>query len=290
MSTKAIAETAQAVKEKYGKKRFTSFTAGKSLIYSHIYRGYQADEGVPANEAQGLYADLEAIKAKVNNNDDASRYNVYVRLIEWLISAFEAAIIMRNAVKSVAVHYYDTVTGIIAAENLRKTLGDQANQSAIWLWLHVLTIDKYNPQDDGYYSVEAMRNNIASGLCYLNAYHILIELIAAEIDIPEFTFYKVDMDTVEYIIAALNKALTTLREQIETHKGILEKDSYIIGGYTPEYLKETMKVFQPVDAEAEALPEEKLNTTKRNLHAFFVQGYSSWPNLFTLMTDNYWRR
>ena len=54
---KGKAETAEEFREKYAKKRFTSSTAGRSIIYSYLYWGYLKNEGLSNEEliAQPLY-------------------------------------------------------------------------------------------------------------------------------------------------------------------------------------------------------------------------------------------
>jgi hypothetical protein len=287
------AKTAQEVKEKYGRKRFNASNAGKSLIYSYIYWGYLKNEGLNNEEIanQPLYSNLNAIIAKVETVNDAHIYNVYMHLQEWLASAFETAVFMRNATNSVIAHFYSIVSSAIAGENLRNTLGEQANAGAIALWLSTLSVDCLRPTKDSYFMVKSLRENIKKGLLYLNVFNTLIAMIAEQTEIPELTLFQVDLTTTKDTIAYLNKALNALREDISKREVMLDEEIKvsISPAFTQKELDTTLEAFRNVSPNAPPIPDDNIIFTKRNISAFVLTGGKAWTNLFTILSKDYWR-
>jgi len=297
----AMAETAQEFKAKYGKKRFTSANAGQSRILNHIYTALQIEDSIPRSERVPLY-DLRAIQGKVDVAKDGNRYVSYARLTEWTVDAYQAAINMRNSLRSVTAHLYQIAATLLCGENLRRTLGETAKEANIWLWLHTLTLEGYTPQDENFYMVKDLRTNIATGLKYMNAYNTLIAMIAAEMKIPEYTVFQVEMKGAIALITAANEALDALREdallyrieEAATPEDIAAasapdatvaeiKDN--IGRFTPEFLKETLTAFEPIEVEAEPLQPEAVNAVKERLGSILDSGVYAWTTLFSMLKD-----
>lgn len=288
------AKTAQEVKEKYGRKRFNSSNAGESVIYAYIYWGYLKNEGVSNEEiaTQPLYKDLDAIRAKVETVEDALKYNVYVHLQEWLANAFETAVFMKNATSSAISHFYSIASSTIAAENLRKALGEKAEENNISLWLSTLSADHLRPTTATYETALSLRKNIEKGLRYLNVFNTLIQLIANATDIPELVLFQINISSTHEIIDKLNEALEVLREEISAREVV--PDDRALTTYPPLFteraMSATLEAFRDVEKDAPRIPEENITNTERNLKLSVLTGAKAWTNLFTLLSKDYWRR
>lgn len=289
-----IAKTAQEVREKYGKKRFTSSSAGKSHILAYIFWGYLKNEGLSNAEllAQPLYSDMDAIKAKVNTPEDAYLYNQYLQLEVWVSDAFESALFMRNGVRSVLAHFYSIVSGAIAGEELRDALGAQADSGKIALWLSLLSVDSLRPTLSSYEAALTLRKNEENGLCYLNIYNTLISIIAEEIEIPEFTIFKMDMEPVNELITQLNDVLDALRSNIQKRPVVSNEQALTTAPplFTERAMSATLEAFRDISPDAPPIPEENIKATKRYLRDNIIHGNKAWSNLFTQLSNNYWRR
>lgn len=298
----AYAQSAEEIREKYGRRRFTSANAGKSLLYNHIYRGYQLNEGTPPDQLQPLY-NLDTIRGKVDNYDDANLYNVFVNFIPWQSSAFEAAIIVRNGLKSLIAQFYNLTASTLAAENLRRSLGDRAKEADVWIWLHSLTIDNYTPQSDNRFTVTAIREDMENALRYINSYNTLIDMIAEELEIPELCLYRLDMKTTEAGIISLNEALKALSDDVSLYRieeavspeeleelragDVLDH----IDRYTPDYIRDTLSAFTPISSDPAPIPQDNLTAARNRLHYSILTDHrNAWHDLMPLMNANYWRR
>lgn len=288
------AETAEEVKAKYGRKRFTSATAGKSHIYAYIYWGYLRKEGLSNAEliTQPLYRDLNAIRDKVETVEDARLYNQYLHLEEWLGSAFDTALFMRNGLRSVLAHFYSIVSGAIAGENLRDALGAQADEGNIALWLSLLSVDSLRPTLSSYEAVLTLRQNTENGLRYLHLYNTLITIIAAEIEIPELVIFQMDMEPVLELITQLNEALDLLRGHISKREVVADEEALKTHPprFTERAMSATLEAFRDVSPDAPPIPEENIKATERYIRDNILHGNKAWSNLFTQLSKNYWWR
>lgn len=308
----AVASNSKEFKAKYGKKRFTSANAGQSRILNHIYSGLQINDGIPQADREKLF-DIQAIQGKVDLAKDGNRYLAYVRLTEWTVDAFQGAINMRNSLRSVGAHMYQIAATLLCGENLRRQLGDTAKDANIWLWLHKLTVEGYTPQDEDFYMVMNLRKNLAQGLHYMDAYNTLIELIAAEIKIPEYTVFKVEMKSVTALIIAINEALKALREDVilyrteealppdmdaeEAMEAYIRKNQGVnvdvstgviidkFLHFTPEFLKKTLTAFEDIPTEPDQLQPEAVKAVKARLHSIVESGVYAWTTLFSMLKD-----
>lgn len=292
---KGKAETAEEFKAKYGRKRFTSATAGKSIIYSYLYWGYLKNEGLSNEEliAQPLYRDLDAIRAKVATVDDAYIYNQYIHLEEWLANAFETALFMRNATKSVLAHFHSIATGAIAGEELRDALGAKADEGKIAIWLSTLSVDSIRPTTGSYETALTLRANAENGLRYLNVFNTLIAIIGTEIEIPELTLFQVDMSVIDDSIAQLNEVLGLLRDNIRKRETVPNEQALTTAPplFTERALEATLEAFRDVSPDAPPIPEENIKATERKIRdTIIVHGNKAWTNLFTILSRDYWRR
>ena len=293
-SKNACVETAEEFKEKYGRKRFNSSNAGKSLIYSYLYWGYLKNEGMSNDELlkNPLYRDINEIRAKVTNVDDAYIYNQYLRLEEWVGSAFETALFMRNATKSVLSHFHNIVTDVIYGESLRGALGAKADETSISIWLSNLSIDSIRPTESSYQTVLTLRENIEYGLRYLNVYNTLIALIAKEIEIPELVLFQVNMRVINDSIEQLNDVLTCLREDIGKRE--IVSDEQTETAYAPKLTQKVyeamLEAFRDVSPDAPPIPDANIKATGRAIIDTVCVKGKAWTNLFLVLCRNYWRR
>ena len=293
-SKNACVETAEEFKEKYGRKRFNSSNAGKSLIYSYLYWGYLKNEGMSNDELlkNPLYKDINEIRAKVTNVDDAYIYNQYLRLEEWVGSAFETALFMRNATKSVLSHFHNIVTDVIYGESLREALGAKADEASISIWLSNMSIDSIRPTESSYQTVLNLRENIEYGLRYLNVYNTLIALIAKEIEIPELVLFQVNMRVINDGIGQLNDVLTCLREDIGKRE--IVSDEQTETAYAPKLTQKVYEVmleaFRNVSPDAPPIPAANIKATEYAIIDTVCVKGKAWTNLFLVLCRNYWRR
>ena len=297
MSATDKATTAAEFKEKYGRRRLSASTAGKAVLYNYLYKGYQQDERAP--EIKPLYPSIDTFYQKVQTLEDLDAYHMYVNLVAWLTTAFEAAVTMRNALTSVIAQYYNLTASALAGENIRRHIGEQAEDSATRLWLQTITIDHYTPQSDSGDVPETLRGNIDSALRYLLCYNTCIRMIADKIETPELDLYRVDMRSTEARLQGLNEALTALREDIAMYRGaeVLAPDATAeevlssLWQYTPDYLKETLKGFENVAYDPEPIPEENIKAAENILrYNILIEHKNAWYALLLALKRNYFRR
>ena len=280
-------ETAEEFKEKYGRKRFTSSNAGKIVLYNYVYAAYQIEEGAKTEDIKPLYSgklkdggtrSAEGVVSRIDSTEDLLRYNAFVHLQEWTENAFKTTVFMRNALKSVISDYYNIASSIIAAEAIKKALGDKADEPDISIWLSSLTIDSYTPQTNGG-GIYTLRRNIALALRYIKAYNTFIEMIAAAVDVPEYTVFKVSMQSTEASLSHLNVALSMVVSDIRNHRGTDD-----------EYLNETLKAFEPVEMEAEPIPTYNIKKADAIISTVSRHGYKTWTSAFAALYAGYWRQ
>lgn len=288
------AETAEEFREKYGRKRFTSSTAGKGVILAYSYWAYLRKEGLSNAEliAQPLYKDMNAIRAKVETVEDARLYNQYLQLEAWLAEGFEAALFMRNGLRSVLAHFYSITSGAIAGEELRDALGAQADEDKVALWLSLLSVDNLRPTTSTYETALTLRQNIENGLQYLKVYNTLITIIAAEIEIPELVIFQMDMQPVNELITDLNEALDLLRGAIDKRATVPDEQALTTAPplFTERAKRATLEAFREVSPDAPPIPEENIRATERYIRDNILHGSKAWQNLFTQLSNNYWWR
>ena len=291
---KVKAETAEEFKAKYGRKRFTSSTAGKAHILAYIYWAYLKNEGLSNEEllAQPLYKNLSSMSEKLKTFEELNIYNAYIHLEEWLGNALETALFMRNATKSVLAHFYSIASGAIAGEELRDALGAQADEGKIAIWLSTLSVDSIRPTTGSYETVLVLRQNIDKGLRYINVYNTLVKMIAEAIEIPELDVFLLDMEPIRTITSQLNEALDLLREAIRKRETVPNEQALTTAPplFTERALEATLEAFRDVSPDAPPIPEENITYTERNLRAFVLRGVKAWSNLFTILSRDYWRR
>ena len=280
-------QTAEEFRAKYGKKRFTSHTAPKAVLYTFLYECYLQGE---RRTISPLYPDITAIQQKVETYEDMDSWNGYLNLIEWQRSAFNTAVFMRNALQSNLSDLDNIVKSLIAAENLREELKGTELTEAANLWLYSLSIEAYTPQSHGYV-IENLRKNVEAGLRYMTAYNTFIELIAEELKVPEYNLQKVLMRQVQESLADVNEALTILKEVAERNRAEEAKGASagIMTQWTPEYFRESMKAFEPVGENLPPVPEDRQREARPRIREGVKKGQYSWYSTFFRFSSKYWR-
>ena len=275
-------QTAAEFKEKYSKKRFTSHTAPKAVLYSFLYDIYQQGEGgVKAT----LYPDITGIQQKVETYEDMDTWNGYLNLIEWQRSAFNTAVFMRNSLQGALSEYNHIVTSLVSAEELRAELKGQELTQAATLFLSNLTIENYSPQSNGY-SIEIIRKNITASLRYMKAYNTFIELIAEELKTPEYVRLTVMMKSVQETLNDVNRALSMLTETAYRERA---EEPSIYPTWTPEYLRETLRAFEPIGQDIPPVPADKIKEAREGIRRGVTKGSYSWYTLYRRYSSQYWR-
>ena len=221
-----------------------------------------------------------------------NRWNNYIGLMEWYQNSFNTAVFMRNALQTTLSDLDNITRSLIAGENLRREIvGDQPQ--IVDLWLSSLTIEAYTPQTHGDV-IMGLRRNAEEALRYVKAYNSFIELIAEVVEIPECTVFRVKMSKIWELMDSLNEALDVLREDVAEHR---EKEIREGGGETrsltlwsPEYLSETMKAFQPIGKDLEPVPKEKKGRAEARIVRDFKLAGMSWYSIFREYSSDYWRK
>jgi hypothetical protein len=277
----AIIQTAAEFKEKYSKKRFSSRTAPKAVLYSFLYDIYQQSEG---GVKEPLYPDITGIRNKVETYEDMDAWNGYLNLTEWQRSAFNTAVFLRNALQSNLSEYNRVISSLIAAENLRAELrAEQIPQSAS-LWLDALTLEAYSPQADGY-SIDILRKNIEGGLRYTKAYNTFVALIAEETKTPEYARLMVTTQHQQETLNDINRALTILTETAYRERA----EDQGAGRWTQEYLSETLRAFEPIGNELPPIPADRISEARDGIRRGVKKGSYSWYTLYRRYSSQYWR-
>lgn len=277
-----IIKTAEEFKEKYSKKRFSSHTAPKAVMYSFLYDIYQQGEG---GVKEALYPDIGGIQSKVETYEDMDTWNGYLNLIEWQRSAFNTAVFLRNALQSNISEYNRLAASLVSAENLRAELRDTQLTETATLFLSNLTLEAYSPQADGY-SVDILRKNIEGGLRYMTAYNTFVRLIAEEAKTPEYVRLKVTMKGVQESLNEVNRALAILTEVAYRERA---EEPGIFSSWTPEYLQETLRAFEPVGKDIPPVPEDKIREAREGIRRGVKKGQYSWYTLYRRYSSQYWR-
>ncbi len=283
------AQTVAEFREKYGRKRFSTKTAPKSLLYSFLYDLIEINEGAARDD---LYPDMESIKRQVKTYEDMNVWNAYIALIEWQRSAFNTAVFMRNSLSSCLSDYKNVVTSIIAGEHIRREVKGEQTE-AFTLFLHTLTLEAYTPQSDGHYVIATLRNNIEAALLYMSAYNTFMDVLADFTKTPEYTFLKVDMWSALDALASLNEALALLREDAEEYRKpeiIAAQNAGDNSAWPIAYLEETMKGFAPIGEDLPPMPEAKKKEAMDRLKRTFGSIHLSMHSIFTRYASEYWRR
>lgn len=299
MATAKRAETAQELREKYQRKRLSPSTAAQYYLYNYLYWMYLVNEDKPIDHLRDrvLQDDTrvyETLSRDYNSGGNAYElYKIYGDLCEWLNSAFESAVLMRNSLIDYIRMFYSEIANAIAGENLRHALGDQAQDEKIALWLRTLTADALRPTDLNYYDKLFIRVRIERNLCYLNAYDTLIEIIAKQIKVPELTFLQVDMSAVIKGIGRLNEALEAFREEIGKREVVPDGEAQpsLSPPFTPKELKVMLKAFEEVSYTAPPIPKENLQHAENHVKTILgAQSNFTWSGAFKAISKDYWRR
>lgn len=299
MATAKRAETAQELKEKYQRKRMTASTASKYYLYNYLYWAYLKNEQKPIDYLRDrVLKDDSPVFDLLSRDYNAGGYayklyEIYGNLCEWLNSAFESAVLMRNSLLDYIKMFYNEVATAIAGENLRRALGDQAHDDKIALWLRTLTVDALRPTDLNYHDKILLRQRIERNLCYLNAYDTLIEIIARKIGVPELTFLQVEMSAVIRWIGRLNDALDSLRDEISKREVVPDGEAQVSLSppFTPKELEEMLKAFDEVSYTAPPIPTENLQNAENHVKTILsAQSNFTWSGAFGAISKNYWRR
>ena len=307
MATAKKAETAQELKAKYNRKRLTPTTAAQYYIYNYLYWAYLTNE--TNKEIDYLHNRIVKDETPIydllmrnhtTGGDAYALYEKYGTLCEWLNTAFENAVLMRNALIDYLTMFMSEATNAtvvelvgVAGENIKRKLIHQAySDKDLSTWLEVLiTGMKENTRRDFFLNV--IRNGIQKNLCYLNAYNTLIEIIAKHIKIPELTFMKVEMKNVDEGISMLNKSLEGTREAIERRGNNQDENDRVslAPPYTPEEKSKLLESYGPISKEAPPIPNENLVNAVNVVKLIFGQGTNfSWSMAFNAISKDYWRR
>ena len=299
MPTTKRAETAEELREKYGKKRLTAKTAPKVYLFNFVYWAYLTNENKQIDPLKDRIVkdEAKAFEIIMEHPHTQGMYTYYCTLCIWINTAFESAVLVRNSLDEFLSEYYDIAATALAGENLKRELGDQAEDEKVALWLNTLTVDHYRPTGEHYHKIiglkYSIRENIDNYRRYVNAYNTLINTIANAIDVPELTVYKVDTNTVEDRIARLNDALDALRDEIKKREIVPQKQplTSLFPPFTPKEMEETLKAFAPISKDVQPVPDENITKIKAKIKDLDIASTAfNGDTYFRAITENYWRR
>ena len=302
--------------------RFTPANAGKAYLLNFLLDVYSMTE----KGVQGTLWNMEALKSKIQTEEDVRSFDAYYYLTEWLRVLYENSRTMRNALQGELSAFYNTATTILAAENIRQCIipnpqadklqeldGEELREalnanpgSVLTLWLHTIDLEAYTPQSDGAYLLYALRTNIGEGLRYLVAYHTFIDVIADFTGIPECAYLKIQEEPLRKSLDNLNNALELLRNNIKQYREPEIKaacasrpetsptnewraEDFLpasLTKWTPEYLDATMEYFRPVGDEP-PVPEERVLSLRNTIKRDFKREYINWYVLYTRYSISY---
>lgn len=200
------AETTQEFKAKYGRKRFSSATAGKQLIIAYLYLCYQMEEGIPEKKQKSLYrASFDQIAEKVDKSSktDIVRFATADALLTWIRTAQKAAVMARDALNSLVLSVTVLSSSfVLCAHTLINHGLDTAKDPSS---LQDAMINVINTTGETVsYTMERLSE------CYnqVNGYNNFIAIIAEELNIPELTILQVYTEETNKLIKDLNASLT----------------------------------------------------------------------------------
>ena len=276
---KPVAGTAAEMLEKYKRKPYTGRNAGLCIILNYIYRTMRGMEPEEVSDSlpENLYTSerIDAIVYKAWNSDQKSDVELVTgiqALMEWIATARDSAWAARMSAKmaiSSATTQVRTLTFI--AKELRDA---NTPYSAL--------IDFHKPdgteflQDlsgqgeevwDGY---DTSREHIINSLCFLNAYNVLMDVIEKELDIPEFSVFKIQTEPAELLLRRFS-------EMLKDYEAATEKVKYL------------QIDTSPIEAIPKPVPEENIKAARMCVRSA-LRGSEAWSTAFTRILANYWRR
>ena len=296
---RAGATTVSEFVEKYGRKRFTSKTAPKSILISYLYDCYQLNEPQEGRGIDHIYPDMEAIKKQVTTYEDMNTWNAYLNLVEWQRSAFTSAVFMRNSLNSNLEGLFTIVENLFIAEGISAGMSTYKDPQRVNERLHfdkdllgkqlkLLNIETYTPETDGYLILLSLRNNIEAGFLYMSAYNTFMDILADFTKIPEYSIQKVRMDEPIQGLYAVNISLASLYDTVMSfrYRDAVEKRN----GPLADAILKTLEAFTPIGQNLQPMPEQKKKEALSRIKSQFGGGFMSWYSVFSAYADQYWKK
>ena len=311
---------------KYAQKRFSPSTAGKTYLLTFLLDAYSLSEKGIRTTLWNMEAIKEKIKTEEDmrsfdayynltewlrslyENSRMMRRSLWSMLSDYLhitTSILSAENIRRRIIDKPITDTLQT----LPAEEINKEINRNPD-TLLTLWLNTLTLEAYTPQKDGGILLQSLRENIGQGLRYIIAYHTFLDVITDFTGIPECSYLKVGMKPITDTLSSLNEALEALREEVAEHREQEIKDSASrpeadkgfseltlspnlhnllpasITLWTPEYLSETMRNFQPIGEEP-PVPEERIRFLRDSIRRDFGREYINWYVVFSIYSTSY---
>ena len=296
---KKKAETAQEIKEKYGRRRATRTFAPKFFLINYVYWAHLKNEGKKIEALDRVFRDeSEFMRVVMGDPYAEGLYDFYCGICVWINTAFESAILVRNSLSEYIQYYYEIVSTVIAGEELRSELiKADALTDKVSLWLRAISADHIRPTESTYHKItglkHSIRENIDNYLRYLNVYNTLILTMGNSIDVPELSIYQVGMSSIEALLSRLNEALEAARDSISKREVVPEGEVKI--ALSPPFaqgeLEETLKAFAPVGEKAPPIPSKNIAQVKELIKRLGEYAYQfDGSNFFSAMSRDYWRR
>lgn len=283
--------------EKYGGKRYTAKDAGKLYLLNLLFHAYQTS----GEAIDKPYFDVYTLRSRIQTEDDMRRYDAYFYLTEWLRTLYENAVAVYKDLILRLSEFDEMANSLLSAENIRNRIQGEQSTEFI-LWLNTLTLEAYQPQEDGGLLLQSLRDSIGQSIRYIKAYHTFLDVVAAFIGIPEITFLKMRATPIVRRLGALNVTFKAIRDNVAEHREpeVREAEAsapppeerdgikfpqtlpYLrntLTSWTPDYLSATMRSFEPIGAEA-PVPEERIKYLRDTLRRDFNKTFINWYGLY----------
>ena len=294
---KTPAKDTAAFYEKYSKKRFTAKDAGKAYLLNFLYDAYQRNSG----RIDKALFDASALRNGIQTEEDMRSFDACYYLTEWLRTLYENAVAVKNDLILSLSGFDEIASSLLSAENIRNRIqGEQSTELIIWL--NTLTLEAYQPQEEGGILLQSLRDSIGRDIRYLKAYHAFLDVIADFTGIPECTILKIIASPVVRRLGALNVTLKHIRENVAAHREPEAREAEASApppeernglkmpqtlpylkltttAWTPDYLSATMRYFEPIGAEA-PVPEERIQYLRETLRREFKTTFINWYGLY----------
>lgn len=322
----APARNTQEFIDKYYKRRFSASTAGKAYLLNFLFDVYQGNSEKISGSLWNLELIKEKIRTEEDMRTFDAYYHltewlrnlyensrtmrnalrsVIADYYHITTSILAAENVRRCVINTPIISKLSTLKAEEFKEELR-----QNPDATLTLWLNTLTLEAYTPQAGGASLINSLRKNIKEGLRYMVAYHSFLDQIAEYTGIPECAFLKVKSEYIKEDLNSLNEALKLLREDVEKYREpeieeymkVRPKDYRIdevreapelinfppasLTLWTPEYLRATMKYFQPVEDEP-PIPDIQEDFLRDYIRREFKTGIINWYVLYTWYSIKY---
>lgn len=324
-SKKTIARNTDEFILKYAKKRFTPSNAGKAYLLSFLLDAYsmsetgvkttlwnidllkskiKTEEDIQSFDAYYYLTEWLRVLFEESRTMRKALRSVVSDYLHITTSVLAAENIRQRIIDTSITKKLHTLSG----KEIREEM-DNNPDTLLTLWLNTLTLEAYTPQSDGWTLLQSLRENIGEGLRYMVAYQTFLDVIAEFTGIPECAYLKINLSYLKDTLSSLNEALEALRDNVAAHREPEIREATVsapgnslkridfelsekeflpasLAHWTLDYLKATMRGFQPVE-EPPPVPEERVYFLRDSIRRDFKRQYINWYVLWSRYSSRY---